>query len=63
MGEEIGKTVTDVRMHLPGGGAGFKRRRKMAESAGNGAGIYGELWWTERVLSEVQAEHPGELVR
>lgn len=50
-------------MHLPGGGSGLKRRRKMAESGGGDAGVTGELWWTERVLSEVQAEHPGELVR
>lgn len=23
----------------------------------------GELWWTERLVGEAQAEHPGELVR
>ncbi|KAK6630452.1 hypothetical protein RUM43_014797 [Polyplax serrata] len=23
----------------------------------------GDLWWTERILHEIQAEHPGELVR
>ncbi|XP_071439065.1 protein lozenge-like isoform X2 [Hetaerina americana] len=27
-----------------------------------GGGSSGELWWTERVLCEVQAEHSGELV-
>ncbi|XP_021942389.1 protein lozenge-like [Zootermopsis nevadensis] len=53
-----------------------KRLRTMAESApdcnsdaggggggSNPAGGTEELWWTERVLREVQAEHPGELVR
>lgn len=36
-----------------GGGAG-----EMSESA-----AVGELWWTERLVGEAQAEHPGELVR
>ncbi|XP_023724417.1 runt-related transcription factor 1-like isoform X2 [Cryptotermes secundus] len=55
-----------------------KRFRTMAESVpdansdsgggcsgggGNPVGGAEELWWTERVLREVQAEHPGELVR
>ena len=50
-----------------------KRLRTMAESVatdpnndaggGNTSGGSEELWWTERVLREVQAEHPGELVR
>ena len=53
-----------------------KRLRTMSESApdansgsgsggrgGNPAGGADELWWTERVLRDVQAEHPGELVR
>lgn len=30
----------------------------MSESA-----AVGELWWTERLVGEAQAEHPGELVR
>ncbi|KAL2733398.1 protein lozenge-like [Vespula maculifrons] len=36
-----------------GGGAG-----EMSEGA-----AVGELWWTERLVGEAQAEHPGELVR
>lgn len=36
-----------------GGGGG-----EMSESA-----AVGELWWTERLVGEAQAEHPGELVR
>ncbi|XP_066991833.1 runt-related transcription factor 1-like [Anabrus simplex] len=28
-----------------------------------GSGVNNDLWWTERVLCEVQAEHPGELVQ
>ncbi|XP_014255854.1 protein lozenge [Cimex lectularius] len=34
-----------------------KKRRRDVSAAG------GELWWTERVVTEAQAEHPGELVR
>jgi len=30
-------------------------------AAGGGGG--GEFWWTERMLCEVQSEHPGELIR
>ncbi|XP_076545160.1 uncharacterized protein LOC117604534 isoform X3 [Osmia lignaria lignaria] len=36
-----------------GGGGG-----EMSEGA-----AVGELWWTERLVGEAQAEHPGELVR
>lgn len=36
-----------------GGGGG-----EMSETA-----AVGELWWTERLVDEAQAEHPGELVR
>jgi hypothetical protein len=35
-------------------------------SGGGGAtsgGAAGEFWWTERMLCEVQSEHPGELIR
>lgn len=54
-------------MHLPTPAtsiASAKRRRKMAEQPGgdNTTGN-GDLWWTERILHEIQAEHPGELVR
>jgi hypothetical protein len=36
-----------------------------AEIAGemSEAAAVGELWWTERLVGEAQAEHPGELVR
>ncbi|PSN58225.1 hypothetical protein C0J52_05992 [Blattella germanica] len=50
-----------------------KRLRTMTDSVatdpsndaggGNASGGTEDLWWTERVLREVQAEHPGELVR
>nr|CAD7577676.1 unnamed protein product [Timema californicum] len=53
-----------------------KKRRTMADGGNdnndsangngggnNGAGANEDLWWTERVLCEVQAEHSGELVR
>nr|CAD7457646.1 unnamed protein product [Timema tahoe] len=54
-----------------------KKRRTMADSSNdnndstngnggggnNGTGANEDLWWTERVLCEVQAEHSGELVR
>lgn len=36
-----------------GGGGG-----EMSEGA-----AVGDLWWTERLVGEAQAEHPGELVR
>ncbi|KAE8572976.1 protein lozenge [Halyomorpha halys] len=38
---------------------GKKRRR----AAGADSATAPELWWTERVVSEAQAEHPNELVR
>ncbi|RZF38152.1 hypothetical protein LSTR_LSTR005513 [Laodelphax striatellus] len=60
-------------MHLPGimtsDPCGKKRRRCGVEAAAGGetgaapGGGSDELWWTERVLCEAQAEHPGELVR
>ncbi|XP_065348761.1 runt-related transcription factor 3-like isoform X2 [Cloeon dipterum] len=38
-----------------------------ASGGGNGGGggnnSGGEFWWTERMLCEVQSEHPGELIR
>ncbi|KAF6207864.1 hypothetical protein GE061_016313 [Apolygus lucorum] len=40
---------------------GKKRRR--GGTAADAASAGGELWWTERVVNEAQAEHPGELVR
>ncbi|KAL0275111.1 UNVERIFIED_CONTAM: hypothetical protein PYX00_003073 [Menopon gallinae] len=54
-------------MHLPApvtSIASIKRRRKMAEQTGgdNSSGN-SDLWWTERILHEIQTEHPGELVR
>ncbi|CAB0012308.1 unnamed protein product, partial [Nesidiocoris tenuis] len=40
---------------------GKKRRRGTGGTEAAPPG--GELWWTERVVNEAQAEHPGELVR
>ncbi|XP_039287908.1 runt-related transcription factor 1-like isoform X2 [Nilaparvata lugens] len=58
-------------MHLPGimtSDPCGKKRRRCVEAAGGETGAApgggsDELWWTERVLCEAQAEHPGELVR
>ncbi|XP_051156054.1 runt-related transcription factor 1-like isoform X2 [Leptopilina boulardi] len=41
-----------------GGGGGGGGGGEMSEGA-----AVGELWWTERLVGEAQAEHPGELVR
>ncbi|XP_026679284.1 protein lozenge-like [Diaphorina citri] len=50
--------------HLHHHHAGKKRRRHAESTANNEANNTNEeLWWTERVLCEIQAEHPGELVR
>ncbi|XP_020707072.1 protein lozenge-like isoform X2 [Athalia rosae] len=44
---------------LQGGGLGYQGGGgEMSEAA-----AVGELWWTERLVGEAQAEHPGELVR
>lgn len=44
---------------LQGGGLGYQGGGgEMSETA-----AVGELWWTERLVGEAQAEHPGELVR
>ncbi|XP_054268371.1 protein lozenge-like [Macrosteles quadrilineatus] len=60
-------------MHLPGimtsdpsGGHGYQGGKKRVGRRGDAQGeacAGDELWWTERVLCEIQAEHPGELVR
>ncbi|XP_076680914.1 uncharacterized protein LOC143375561 isoform X2 [Andrena cerasifolii] len=50
---------------------GVSTRYQQAEDADAGGGggemsegaAVGELWWTERLVGEAQAEHPGELVR
>ncbi|XP_076381511.1 uncharacterized protein LOC117226001 isoform X3 [Megalopta genalis] len=50
---------------------GVNTRYQQAEDADAGGGggemsegaAVGELWWTERLVGEAQAEHPGELVR
>ncbi|XP_014215288.1 protein lozenge-like, partial [Copidosoma floridanum] len=46
-------TVKEIAEPGPAGNAG-----EMSEAA-----AVGELWWTERLVGEAQAEHPGELVR
>ena len=33
------------------------------QTGGDNTSANGDLWWTERILHEIQAEHPGELVR
>ncbi|XP_046406707.1 runt-related transcription factor 3-like isoform X2 [Ischnura elegans] len=43
-----------------GGGEGGGVEGALEGGGGGGGG--GELWWTERVMCEVQAEHSGELV-
>ncbi|XP_058803831.1 protein lozenge-like isoform X3 [Phymastichus coffea] len=44
-----------------------QQQQEDANEAGAGdmseAAAVGELWWTERLVGEAQAEHPGELVR
>lgn len=54
-------------MHLPASATSIataKRRRKMAEqTGGDNTSGNGDLWWTEKILHDIQAEHPGELVR
>ncbi|XP_072155622.1 uncharacterized protein [Bemisia tabaci] len=62
-------------MHLPLGvmttdSTGSKKRRRGGASEGGGGGGGGEaatatddLWWTERIICDVQAEHAGELIR
>jgi hypothetical protein len=42
------------------GGSGGGAATSTAASGGAGGG---EFWWTERMLCEVQSEHPGELIR
>lgn len=50
---------------------GVNTRYQQADDADAGGGggemsegaAVGELWWTERLVGEAQAEHPGELVR
>ncbi|KAK9507110.1 hypothetical protein O3M35_008923 [Rhynocoris fuscipes] len=37
-----------------------KKRRRAGSHGDSGPS---DLWWTERVICEAQAEHPGELVR
>lgn len=44
-----------------GGAAGSAPSNNGGEMS-EGAAV-GELWWTERLVGEAQAEHPGELVR
>ena len=41
-----------------GGGVAVPGAGEMSEGA-----AVGELWWTEKLVGEAQAEHPGELVR
>lgn len=54
-------------MHLPGVQVLVTAAdASMSASDADGSGapaVGGELWWTDRVLLEAQAEHPGELVR
>lgn len=60
-------------MHLPGimtsDPCGKKRRRCVEAGVDSACASVGpggnseDLWWTERVLCEAQAEHPNELVR
>ncbi|XP_046753802.1 protein lozenge-like isoform X2 [Diprion similis] len=46
---------------LQGGGLGYQGGGGGGEMSETAA--VGELWWTERLVGEAQAEHPGELVR
>lgn len=45
-----------------GGAGGNSAAETVAGDMSEGAAV-GELWWTERLVGEAQAEHPGELVR
>ncbi|XP_011297447.1 protein lozenge isoform X1 [Fopius arisanus] len=69
----VGSSLTplrgvDTRYHCEeddgggGGGGGGGGARGTGGEMSEGAAV-GELWWTERLVGEAQAEHPGELVR
>ncbi|XP_063984880.1 runt-related transcription factor 3-like isoform X5 [Diachasmimorpha longicaudata] len=68
----VGSSLTplrgvDTRYHCEeddggGGGAAGPGARGTGGEMSEGAAV-GELWWTERLVGEAQAEHPGELVR
>ncbi|KAG8234275.1 hypothetical protein J437_LFUL006520 [Ladona fulva] len=58
-GSEAGVTE---KMAAGGGGGGGDGGVEGAMEGGAEGGGGGELWWTEKVKCEMQAEHPGELV-
>ena len=55
---KMSSDASQVQNTVGGGGGGAATSTAASGGAGGG-----EFWWTERMLCEVQSEHPGELIR
>ncbi|XP_059491228.1 runt-related transcription factor 3-like isoform X3 [Neocloeon triangulifer] len=54
---------TTNKMSTSDAGGGTAVQSSSGASGGAASNNGGEFWWTERMLCEVQSEHPGELIR